>query len=90
MKTITIKLTKPGHSAAAKMIAYYDDASWPSSTVWTGDRAAFALSDGSLPTLLASADRIEEVVIHQASQSGAHAEITKSGSCPLRSDNVLE
>ena len=88
MKTVIIKLTKPGHTAT--MTAYYEDASWPASTVWAGDRAAFTLSDGSLPTMLSSEDRIEEVVIHQASQSGADAEITKSGSCPLRSDNVLD
>lgn len=88
MKRLIIKLTSAGKTAT--MTATYKDASWPASHEWTGDRAAFRLANGDLPTCLASVDRVEEVVTHQARQSGAEYEIQWSGSCPMRTDNVQE
>lgn len=87
MKTITIKLSKAGHLAT--LTAFYDDATWPAHFVWAGAREEFRLYDGSLPTLLASEARLEEVVAHQARQSGAAWEIVRHGACPLRTDNVI-
>jgi hypothetical protein len=86
MMTITVELRKEG--ASARFVATYQDASWPVQTDWAGNRQAFALQDGSLPTMLASADRMEEVIAHQAKQSGASYEIIREGKAPLRMDNV--
>lgn len=88
MKRLTVTLTKGEHTAT--MTAIYEDASWPASTEWTGDRGAFRLASGALPTCLASVDRVPEVVAHQAMQSGASHAIAWSGSCPLRTDNIIE
>jgi hypothetical protein len=87
MMTITVELRKEG--ASARFTAKYLDTSWPVETSWLGNRAAFALRSGGLPTMLGSADRIEEVVAHQAKQSGATYEITREGTAKMRIDNVL-
>ncbi len=88
MKIVTITLSKPGHQAA--MTATYRDASWPAKTEWTGERSAFKLSNGSLPTLTEGLDRLEETVAFQAKQSGATFEISDDGGeAPMRGDEVL-
>jgi ferric-dicitrate binding protein FerR (iron transport regulator) len=86
MKTVTIDLTK-GEARATATIVYHD-ATWPASVTWTGDRRTMTLSDGSPLTLLASDDRLEEVVAHQASQAGATWIIRSTGTAAMRTDEV--
>lgn len=86
MKTTTVTLTK-GDATATAIIVYLD-ASWPASITWSGDRRAMTLSDGSPLTLLASDDRLEEVVAHQAAQAEATWIITTTGTAPMRTDEV--
>lgn len=77
MKTFTVKLTKEGKSATA--VIRYRDSSWPHEIQWSGDRAAFRLSDGSPVQLLATMDKLYETVAHQANQAGAMRSIQDDG-----------
>lgn len=87
MKTFTVTLTKPGHTASCEI--HYKDASWPVETIWKGDRAAFLLSDGTPVTLLSSMDRLYETVAHQANQAEARRTIEDhGGDAPMRTDEV--
>ena len=77
MKTYTVTLTKPGHTATASI--QYVDASWPTVIGWSGDRQAFRLSDGDPVALLCTMDRVAETAAHQAKQADATFEITDDG-----------
>lgn len=87
MKSLRVTLSNP--TTNATMLVRYANTSWPDHTEWLGNRAAFRLSDGSLPTLLSSLERLEETVAHQAAQSGAAFTIDDlGGTATVWADNV--
>lgn len=72
------------------MRADYRTSDWPERTKWSGDREAFRLEHGELPSCLASLERLQETASFQASQSGATAEIIDlGGDAPMWADNVV-
>ncbi|MEI6676463.1 MAG: hypothetical protein WCO57_14935 [Verrucomicrobiota bacterium] len=88
MKTIRITLIKEGEMAVCTNNYYFTEST--RSSVWTGNRKAFALINGSLPNLSCPLDQLHEVAAFQAAQSGASFTIEDlGGEAMMWTDEVL-
>lgn len=87
MKTFRVTLTKDGAQAACTLqykLAHEADA------YWSGNVAAFKLTDGQLPDFDFPIDSLPRVVAHQASQSGATFTIEDLGGEAVEwRDNII-
>jgi hypothetical protein len=88
MKTIRITLSKTGAQAVCRL--KYHFTTNPEFARWTGDRKAFRLANGNLPSFLFPIDSLESVVAHQAVQSGANYQVEDLGGEAITwTDNVI-
>ncbi len=77
MKTIRITLTKPDAQVTCTHLYRYQD--WPIETTWSGNRQAFQLPSGRVPSLMNGLDNLEETVAFQANLCGAKYTIEDLG-----------